>query len=45
MLWYDAEYDTWAEAVINNFDVEDETSVISNELILATAYSGYSIGI
>lgn len=45
MLWYDADFDTWASAVIDDFDPEDPASIISNELVLATVYSGYSIGL
>lgn len=44
-LWYDADFDTWANAVIEDFDPEDPASIISNELVLATVYSGYSIGL
>jgi len=45
MLWYDPDFDTWAGEVIDDFGAEDGTSDLSNELILAHVYSGYSIGV
>jgi len=44
-LWYDADFDLWASSVVDAFDPEDPQSIIDNELVLATVYSGYSIGL
>ena len=48
-LWYDGAFDSWATTVLDDFSVElmnpDAEVEVTEEVVLATVYSGYSLGI
>jgi len=48
-LWYDGAFDSWATTVLDDFSAElvdpDVEVEVTNEVVLATVYSGYSLGV